>query len=342
VKYNQPYGITDPDAPYINGNPSTGTMGSIPPAPSIEHPQREIVNVIQYAFDNKYVDQNGAVCAAPSAGATDQLLKSLFGVMNSRLLRAPQNYYVNGATGNDANNGLGAGTPFKTIQRALDVAVTWNQNGFRITISVAAGIYDGIVLPQLNGSGGCNLVGASTATCTISGVNKSAIAQYTPSSGYDISGFALGCAGVGVPGDHMCGVQLYAGSNVIRNVKFLNCVEAHMMSVQDGTIIPEEGIEIAGSAMYHIWSEWNSHLTNASMPVQPILTISQPVTFNYFAYCSAGSLQAILYRQIIGAANVTGAKFLVSGNSVMATNGSGVNYLPGSTPGVIQTGGQYL
>jgi hypothetical protein len=46
MQYNQPYGITDPNAPYINGNPSTGTMGSIPPAASIEYPQREIVNFI--------------------------------------------------------------------------------------------------------------------------------------------------------------------------------------------------------------------------------------------------------------------------------------------------------
>jgi hypothetical protein len=46
MKYNQPYGISDPNGPYINGNPSTGTMGSIPPAASIEYPQREIVNMI--------------------------------------------------------------------------------------------------------------------------------------------------------------------------------------------------------------------------------------------------------------------------------------------------------
>ncbi len=46
MKYNQPYGVSDPNAPYVNGNPSTGTMGSIPPAASIEYPQREIVNFI--------------------------------------------------------------------------------------------------------------------------------------------------------------------------------------------------------------------------------------------------------------------------------------------------------
>lgn len=46
MKYEQPYGVSDPNASYINGNPSTGTMGSIPPAASIENPQREIVNLI--------------------------------------------------------------------------------------------------------------------------------------------------------------------------------------------------------------------------------------------------------------------------------------------------------
>jgi hypothetical protein len=46
MKYNAPYGVSDPNAAYINGNPSTGTMGSIPPAASIEYPQREIVSLI--------------------------------------------------------------------------------------------------------------------------------------------------------------------------------------------------------------------------------------------------------------------------------------------------------
>ena len=44
MKYEAPYGVSDPNASYINGNPATGTMGSIPPAASIENPQREIVN----------------------------------------------------------------------------------------------------------------------------------------------------------------------------------------------------------------------------------------------------------------------------------------------------------
>jgi hypothetical protein len=46
--YNQPFGAAT-NAPFVNGNPSTGTAGSIPPAAAIENPQREIVNVISGA-----------------------------------------------------------------------------------------------------------------------------------------------------------------------------------------------------------------------------------------------------------------------------------------------------
>src|SRR5262245_18259951 len=55
LKYTQPIGITDPNAPFINGDPSIGRAGSIPPAEAIEYPQREIVKVITsggFAADN--------------------------------------------------------------------------------------------------------------------------------------------------------------------------------------------------------------------------------------------------------------------------------------------------
>lgn len=46
MKYNKPFDATADDAQYINGDPSVGRRGSIPPAEAIEYPQREIVNVI--------------------------------------------------------------------------------------------------------------------------------------------------------------------------------------------------------------------------------------------------------------------------------------------------------
>ena len=46
MRYVQPYGVADPNASYVNGNPSTGVQGSIPPAEAFEHPMREMSNVI--------------------------------------------------------------------------------------------------------------------------------------------------------------------------------------------------------------------------------------------------------------------------------------------------------
>jgi len=48
MQYSPPFGapVVPGGAPYVNGNPVTGTQGSIPPAGSIEYPQREIVNAI--------------------------------------------------------------------------------------------------------------------------------------------------------------------------------------------------------------------------------------------------------------------------------------------------------
>ena len=46
MQYVQPYGISDPDASYINGDPSIARQGSIPPAAAFEHPMRELVHII--------------------------------------------------------------------------------------------------------------------------------------------------------------------------------------------------------------------------------------------------------------------------------------------------------
>lgn len=47
MRYQQPWGISDPNAGYINGDPSLGRKGSIPPAAAFEQPQREIIGVIE-------------------------------------------------------------------------------------------------------------------------------------------------------------------------------------------------------------------------------------------------------------------------------------------------------
>jgi hypothetical protein len=47
MRYVPPWGVTDPDAPYINGDPTIGRQGSIPPAAAFEHPMRELHDLIR-------------------------------------------------------------------------------------------------------------------------------------------------------------------------------------------------------------------------------------------------------------------------------------------------------
>jgi hypothetical protein len=86
LKYNQPYGISDPNAGYINGDPSIGLAGSIPPAVSIEYPQRELANFITDAGitpDNADLRQlarsvqRGKVVFAVDTGTADAMVVTL-------------------------------------------------------------------------------------------------------------------------------------------------------------------------------------------------------------------------------------------------------------------------
>jgi hypothetical protein len=47
--YEAPYGQSNPNASYVDGNPAAGIQGSIIPAAAVEAPQREIVEVITQA-----------------------------------------------------------------------------------------------------------------------------------------------------------------------------------------------------------------------------------------------------------------------------------------------------
>ena len=96
MKYNAPYGVADPDAAYVNGNPSTGTMGSIPPAASIEYPQREIVNIIE---DVGIVPDNGDLHQVARAVQSSTLVRGIdTGTINvvSIALTPPLTDYIDG------------------------------------------------------------------------------------------------------------------------------------------------------------------------------------------------------------------------------------------------------
>jgi hypothetical protein len=78
--YNQPLDQpSNPNAPYIDGNPKAGIQGSIVPAASIEFDQREVVEVITRANARGYSDFSGTPCAPPGNQDMQQLRKAIEG-----------------------------------------------------------------------------------------------------------------------------------------------------------------------------------------------------------------------------------------------------------------------
>lgn len=342
MKYNQPFGVSDPDAAYVNGNPSTGTMGSIPPAASMEYDQREIVSVIQWAYDNGYYDQNSQLCAAPSNSDLSQLLKAIFGISNSRLLTEPRDYYVDSVAGSDANDGLSSDNAFATLQAAQNALSRFNLNGFNITVHVAPGTYAKLNCGSVSGSGTVSYIGNTTtpSLCTISGAGTGILCS--GSGSYWFSGFKITTSGT-IPGTTCAGAYAHGdGAINLSYVEFGSCTDCHMFAQAGGYIAVQPGtIKISGSCgISHAYLQSGGKILHATL-TSPILTISASVSMPYFVLCTGASYSSFIYGSITGAGSFTGQKYSVVQNSIVETYGAGVNYLPGTIAGATGSGGQY-
>ncbi len=353
MKYNQPYGGVA-DAPFVNGDPSIGRQGSIPPAEAIEYDQREIVNVIQWAADHQYTDMNGALCVAPTNTYLDQLLKALFGIFNSKLLRANATSYVNGSTGNDTTlDGTQAtvsGThgPFATIDRALTEMSKYNLAGYTYSVIVADGTYakvGSIFLPLPNGSGQVVITGNTTTptNCILSNTGTGSTVRQVLGGNYTITGFKMTNTSH-ANGDPDALIDTLAGNMTVGNFNCGTSVGMHFSARVSGFLfVAGPNITISGNAPgSHMYaSEGGRCLCNVGDTAVVILVISGAVSIGTFCQALYASYARPIYLSITGAANDTGIKYNAQNNSIINVNGAGTNYLPGTVAGSVSTGGLY-
>jgi hypothetical protein len=417
MKYEAPYGAPGSNDPYINGNPSTGTMGSIPPAASIEFPQREIVNLINwssltpsdgdlhqlakavqtgrvnFAADigslsdfhlnftpplTGYIDgmiarfralrnapgpctlridslpqvplvKRGGAALQAYDFATNDMLEALYDGQNNRFmliglsavsaLRAPLDYYVNWGGGSDSSDGLTAGTAFKTIARAIQGALSFNQNGFNVNIHCADGTStDKIYCPPINGSGQINIYGnvSNPAACAVTCSSGSAVQVGGPN--YLISGFTLSAPNP-LSGDATCGIWVTGGGICYAQaVSFSSCANACIgMSGGIFSGVGPFGVNGTSSCLFGV----DSGSCMMQMPNPPSLFLQAGTHFTgAFAQCGNGGILRAIFSSINGSA--TGPKYNAYGNGVINTGGNSTSYLPGDAAGVLSTGGQYV
>ena len=428
MKYQQPYGVSDPNAPYVNGNPSTGTMGSIPPAASIEHPMRELVNMITHSggvpndadlHQLAKAVQSGKVVYGIDAGTANQLSVTLqpplveypeglrlcvkvlnantgastinvnglgaqpinypngtplkgnelaigaiasmiydgveFQLQNvaSNVLAAPLNYYVNDAVGDDnlfdgtsAMPSGGIHGPFRTHNRAISAAQSWNQNGYSVDIRTADGTYPPIrPAGGPNGTGGINLWGnmANPAACLIHATVDEAI--FFGANGFAIRGFKVQADSVSAAPYIAAGLRLISCVVWMENCEFGACLDYHMfvdassrLSVGGLDInMPATFVKVSGDCTRaHIMGATNSmvHFAGTQLVTVGVRSVGVWVLAANAAVC------AVRYSsQTLGGA-VHGQRYIAAGNGVVAGSGAVPNYYPGDVAGATSTGGQ--
>jgi hypothetical protein len=423
LRYNQPFGISDTDAPYINGNPETGTMGSIPPAASIEHPQREIVNFISSsalapnsgdlrqlakgiqtgrvifgvdtgvpnilsmtitpapdalsdgmcirarinnvntgpsvlqinAFGGKQIvhpDQSSLQPGELQKGMYCEFLYDLphdtfqlVGALSagSSILIAPRDYYVNGGTGSDTTfDGLTPATPFKTIQKALDVMRTVNTNGWNVEIHIADGSYDYFICPTITGSGTVYITGnvnfpervIVTSTHPIN-----APATVVHSSGHY---WMRGMKWISTLNN---GLLVYPGAMCwFHDIDFGACPNgSHYLALSShiGVLGFIDGIPsknyISGNALNHCTASAAGFIDNH----QPDLIFRSAVTIGNWANATGVAWNTCCYNSISGAPAAGTTKYTAVLNGIVSAAGKGTAGLPGSAAGVTASGGQF-
>lgn len=294
---------------------------------------------------------NGSLAAGDIAGAGHWLLQQYDATLDKVVLLNPATGVISAAavrtrltanttfyvatTGNDSNNGLTAGTPWLTIQKAIDViSKQYDLAGFTATISVANGTYAGnaVVQTPVVGAGVVLLQGnvATPASCIIS----------ASANCVDVSGnAALQLAGFKLTTSSGNNISASNGGQIVLTglMEFGTTPGADMVASQRGLIIVSANYTVSGSAAAHFTSNLGGFISSNSRTV----TLSgTPAFAGAFASASDMGLIQCVSNTFSGAA--TGTRYSVSGNSVIETNGGGATYFPGSIAGASATGGQYI
>jgi hypothetical protein len=262
-------------------------------------------------------------CTFPATIATTALTRAA--------LSASADYYV-ATTGNDSNPGT-PGSPFLTIQKAIDVASALDNRGFQITIHVADGTYTGAnTLKSYVGSGMMVIVGnTTTPSNVIISTTSNNCFTGTNCGAWTLQAMKLQTTTTG----RGIVAQGPTSSLTLLNMVFGVCVSEHVLALTKSSVTFGSSYAISGSASVHLNSAQQSAISAASITV----TITGTPAFLTYAACDMGSL--IIQQAMTFSGSATGQKYSASLNGVIQTYGGGASYLPGSTAGATATGGQY-
>ena len=247
-------------------------------------------------------------------------------------------FYINGATGNDSNNGLTPSTAFATGQGAVNYISQFYASS--VTINVAAGTY---VIP----AGGAfayitrcliqnwTFVGSGATTCLINASATGALGFYSQgpkviASGFGVttSYFAFNAAINTIFSLYDNNVTLLSGGQAFgsSNGSYMQIYGTWTISGTGSNIFAAVGATIALG--YHDVNTTSTLNVNFS---------SVTITGNN-AYANNCGIIIVFAGYVTLSGTVTGSRYTSSTNGVINTNLSGANFFPGTVAGTATTG----
>jgi hypothetical protein len=259
-------------------------------------------------------------------------------------LSAPSSitYYV-ATTGNDGNPGT-VGSPFLTLQAAVDKALTSNVGkGVTITISVANGTYSAATViagvqsgSTVSGSSWQTpLIITGGASAILTSANQAATVSIGPNAMVKITG-GITISASGTTGNRH-GVAVASGGVFEQgNVTWGTCVGDHVNLSNKAMMIHGSNYTISGGAARHINAAFNSLVLSTGLTV----TLSGTPAFTA-AFIESADTSMVLYSGHTFTGSATGTRFLVQRGAYLRTGTQSLTYLPGTLAGTVATGGSY-
>lgn len=264
-------------------------------------------------------------------------------IQSSTRTRPPGNVdlYINASTGSDSNPGTSS-LPFLTRQAAVNYAQqTYDVINRTLTFHCTGNFADTLFVngPFLGQSSPASVIFDGGGTATVSGAASCFYGG--ANSTFTIQNFgALASSGSAGTQGTAISATAYAIINY-KNVNFAQCANAHQQAQAGGQITNVGNYTISGTSPKHISIlDKASSINYASTTVVSIPSSS--IGFTTFAYVLGGTLgipsASVTFSGTVGG----GARYFIDNFGVIATNGGGANYLPGTTAGSINgTYGEY-
>lgn len=264
-------------------------------------------------------------------------LQTFFEGLFRTKLSAPRTYYIR-IDGSDSNNGLTntAGGAFLTIQHAINVATSLDNNGYDITLQMSAGTFaPPTKLKNIIGAGRVIIQGVGSTTLVRNTVSGTSSFGRTGWQGvYDLLNFKLdatgtSCYGIGADGGEP-GVLTFGG------LDFGAFPSGAHIRTGFGGYVGNRGrnYTISGAASYHISCYDGGQVRASSCTV----TITGTPAFSVFALADRGG--TMLLNSVTYSGSATGQRYSAVYCGGVLTFG-GATYLPGNVAGVATSSGWY-